>query len=68
MGFLECSFSPPVWLLRKSISGKHFFFLLGHRMGPKYHDPMEPMEPVGAGPGMEKFGPNLTHCHSYTMR
>ena len=34
MGFLECSFSPPVWLLRKSISGK-LFFLLGHRMGPE---------------------------------
>ena len=26
MGFLEYSFSPPVWLLRKSILGKHFFF------------------------------------------
>ena len=26
MGFLECSFSLPIWLLRKSISGKNFFF------------------------------------------
>ena len=34
MDFLEASFSPLVWLLRKSISGKHFF-LLGHKMGPE---------------------------------
>ena len=26
MDFLECSFSPPVWLPRKSILGKQFFF------------------------------------------
>ena len=38
MGFLECSFSPLVWLLRKSILGKHFF-LLGHRMGPEVRRP-----------------------------
>ena len=38
MGFLECSFSHPVWLLRKSILCKHFF-LLGHIMGPKVPRP-----------------------------
>ena len=27
MGFLESSFSPLVWLMRKSILGKHFFFI-----------------------------------------
>ena len=38
MGFLEYSFSPPIWLLEKSILGKHFF-LLGHRMGPEVPRP-----------------------------
>ena len=41
MGFLDSSFSPPVWLARKSIPGKHFFFLLGHRMGPEVPQPNE---------------------------
>ena len=34
-----CSFSPTIWLLRKSISGKHFFLLFGHRMGPEVPRP-----------------------------
>ena len=34
MSFLECSFSPPVWLLRKSMLGKRFFFLIGPQNGP----------------------------------
>ena len=33
MGFLECSFFHPVWLLRKSILCKHFFFIRPHN-GP----------------------------------
>ena len=47
MDFLEASFSPPVWLLRKSISGKHFF-LLGHKMGPEVPQPNETRGARGA--------------------
>ena len=59
MGFLKCSFSPPVWLLRKSILGKHFFILFysATEWALKYHGPTGPMEPAGpsrAGPGPEK--------------
>ena len=50
MGFLECSFSPPVWLLRKSISGKHFFFW-ATEWALKYRGPMGPVEPTGLGGG-----------------
>ena len=48
MGFLEYSFSPPVWLLGKSIFGKHFFFDWATEWALKYHGP------TGAGPGPEK--------------
>ena len=34
LGFLKCSFSPTVWLLRNR-SSKLFFFLLGHKLGPE---------------------------------
>ena len=51
MGFLESSFSPLVWLMRKSILGKHFF-LLGHKMGPEVPWPNRAR---GAhGPGLQK--------------
>ena len=54
MGFLECSFSPLVWLLRKSILGKHFFYW-ATEWALKYDGPMGPVEP--AGPGGDKSGP-----------
>ena len=55
MGFLKCSFSPPVWLLRKSILGKHFFFNWATEWALKYHGPTGPVEPVGPCGG--GFGP-----------
>ena len=51
MGFLEYSFSPLVWLLRKSILGKHFFFYWATEWALKYHGPMRPMELVGPDEG-----------------
>ena len=44
MSFVECSFSPPVWLLRKSILGKHFFFDWAIEWALKYHGPTRPDE------------------------
>ena len=35
LGFLKCSFSPTVWLLRKSDQANFFFYLLGHGLGPE---------------------------------
>ena len=54
MGFLESSFSPLVWLTRKSILGKHFFFYWATEWALKYHNPTRLVELAGLDGGRSK--------------
>ena len=77
-----CSFSPIVWLLRKSVSGKHFLFF-GPQNGPwntmargAHRAPQKKiLLIIGPDPGRKsrpagqvQVWKNLTCCHSYTKQ